>query len=38
MFSIRQKLMLGYGGLLVIVAVIGVITIVQIRELATRST
>ena len=33
MFSIRQKLMLGYGGLLVIVAVIGAITIVQIREL-----
>jgi two-component system, NtrC family, sensor histidine kinase KinB len=33
MFSIRQKLLLGYGGLLVIVAVIGVMTIVQIREL-----
>ena len=33
MFSIRQKLMLGFGGLLVIVAVIGVMTIVQIRQL-----
>ena len=33
MFSIRQKLMLGFGGLLVIVAVIGVMTIVQIRHL-----
>jgi two-component system, NtrC family, sensor histidine kinase KinB len=33
MFSIRQKLLLGYGGLLVIVAVIGIMTIVQIREL-----
>jgi len=33
MFSIRQKLMLGFGGLLVIVAVIGVMTIVQIRRL-----
>jgi two-component system, NtrC family, sensor histidine kinase KinB len=33
MFSIRQKLLLGYGGLLAIVAVIGVMTIVQIREL-----
>jgi two-component system, NtrC family, sensor histidine kinase KinB len=33
MFSIRQKLLLGYGGLLAIVAVIGLVTIVQIREL-----
>ena len=33
MFSIRQKLILGFGGLLVIVAVIGVMTIVQIRHL-----
>ena len=33
MFSIRQKLMLGFGGLLTIVAVIGVVTIVQIRHL-----
>jgi signal transduction histidine kinase len=33
MFSIRQKLMLGFGGLLVIVAGIGVMTIVQIRQL-----
>ena len=33
MFSIRQKLMLGFSGLLVIVAVIGVMTIVQIRHL-----
>ena len=33
MFSIRQKLMLGFGGLLVIVAVIGVMTILQIRHL-----
>jgi NtrC-family two-component system sensor histidine kinase KinB len=33
MFSIRQKLLLGFGGLLVIVAVIGVMTIVQIRHL-----
>ncbi len=33
MFSIRQKLMLGFAGLLVIVAVIGVMTIVQIRHL-----
>ncbi|MDO8933769.1 MAG: MCP four helix bundle domain-containing protein, partial [Rhodocyclaceae bacterium] len=33
MFSIRQKLMLGFGGLLVIVAGIGVMTILQIRQL-----
>jgi len=33
MFSIRQKLMLGFGGLLTIVAVIGVVTIIQIRHL-----
>ena len=33
MFSIRQKLMLGFGGLLVIVAGIGVMTILQIRHL-----
>jgi signal transduction histidine kinase len=33
MFSIRQKLLMGYGGLLVIVAVVGVITILQIRGL-----
>jgi signal transduction histidine kinase len=33
MFSIRQKLMFGFGGLLVIVAGIGVMTIVQIRHL-----
>ena len=33
MFSIRQKLILGFGGLLVIVAGIGVMTIVQIRHL-----
>jgi NtrC-family two-component system sensor histidine kinase KinB len=33
MFSIRQKLILGFGGLLMIVAVIGVMTIVQIRHL-----
>ena len=33
MFSIRQKLMLGFGGLLTIVAVIGVMTIIQIRHL-----
>ena len=33
MFSIRQKLMLGFGSLLVIVAGIGVMTIVQIRHL-----
>jgi len=33
MFSIRQKLILGFGGLLVIVAGIGVMTIVQIRDL-----
>lgn len=33
MFSIRQKLMLGFGGLLAIVAGIGVMTIVQIRQL-----
>jgi len=32
-FSIRQKLMLGFGGLLVIVAVIGGMTILQIRHL-----
>jgi two-component system, NtrC family, sensor histidine kinase KinB len=33
MFSIRQKLVLGFGGLLVIVAVIGVLTIMQLRHL-----
>lgn len=33
MFSIRQKLILGFGGLLTIVAVIGVLTISQIRTL-----
>ena len=33
MFSIRQKLFLGFGGLLAIVAVIGALTIVQIRHL-----
>jgi signal transduction histidine kinase/HAMP domain-containing protein len=33
MFSIRQKLMLGFGGLLAIVAGIGMMTIVQIRHL-----
>jgi signal transduction histidine kinase/HAMP domain-containing protein len=33
MFSIRQKLMLGFGGLLAIVAGIGVMTILQIRHL-----
>jgi signal transduction histidine kinase len=33
MFSIRQKLMLGFGGLLAIVAGIGMMTIVQIRDL-----
>ncbi len=33
MFSIRQKLMLGFGGLLAIVAGIGVMTIVQLRHL-----
>jgi NtrC-family two-component system sensor histidine kinase KinB len=33
MFSIRQKLMMGFGGLLAIVAGIGVMTIVQIRHL-----
>jgi len=33
MFSIRQKLLLGFGGLLAIVAIIGVLTIAQIRHL-----
>ena len=33
MFSIRQKLFLGFGGLLAIVAVIGALTIAQIRHL-----
>jgi signal transduction histidine kinase len=33
MFNIRRKLMLGFGGLLAIVAGIGVMTIVQIRQL-----
>jgi len=33
MVGIRQKLMLGFGGLLVIVAVIGVLTMLQISDL-----
>ena len=33
MFNIRQKLLLGFGGLLVIVAGIGAMTIVQLRHL-----
>ena len=33
MFSIRQKLLLAFGGLLTVVAVIGVLTISQIRHL-----
>ncbi len=38
MIGIRQKIMIGFGGLLAIIAVVGTLTMVQLGELGKAST